>query len=209
MPAETDRLRALDWSRLPLIWFCRHGETAWNAEGRVQGQYDTDLNGTGKLQANQNGRKLKALVPDPSQFDFIASPLKRTRETMERIRSGMDLPPTGYRMDDRLKEVHFGDWQGFTLAEISMVHPELLEARHRDKWNFLPPGTDAENYDRLARRFSGWLETVDVPTVCVTHGGIIRSLFYLIECLDGEDASRLAVPQDQVLRLHDGKLEWF
>jgi broad specificity phosphatase PhoE len=204
-----DRVSPLDWSKLPLIWFCRHGETAWNAEGRVQGQYDTEINKTGKAQANANGLKLKALVPDPARFDFVASPLKRTRDTMERIRAGMGLPVSGYRLDNRLKEVHFGDWQGFTLAEISMVHPELLEARHRNKWNFIPPGVEAENYDMLAHRFAGWLATVNAPTVCVTHGGVVRSLFHLIEGLDGEVASRLAVPQDQVLRLQRGTLAWF
>ena len=205
----TDRARSLDWSKLPLIWFCRHGETAWNAEGRVQGQFDTDLNETGKVQADANGRTLKSLIKDPSGFDFIASPLRRTRETMERVRVGMGLPKGGYLLDDRLMEVHFGDWQGFTLAEIGLVHPELLEARHRDKWNFIPPGADAENYDMLARRFAGWLQTVKVPTVCVTHGGVVRSLFHLVEGLDGEVASRLAVPQDEVLRLDRGKLDWF
>jgi probable phosphoglycerate mutase len=194
--------------KTPLIWFSRHGETAWNAEGRVQGQFDTDLNALGKSQADANGLKLKRLISDPSQFDFIASPLKRTRETMERIRAGMGLSPKDYLLDDRLMEVHFGDWQGYTLAEISLVSPELLEARHRDKWHFLPPGADAESYEMLARRFSGWLETVKVPTVCVTHGGVIRSLHYLVEGMDGESAARLEVPQDKVLKLQDGRLDW-
>lgn len=198
----------MDWKSLPLIWFCRHGETAWNAEGRVQGQFDTDLNETGRAQADANGIKLKELIKEPQQFDFIASPLKRTRETMRRIRTGMDLPPEDYLLDDRLMEVHFGDWQGFTLAEIGLVHPELLEARHRNKWNFIPPGADAENYDMLARRFTGWLETVQVPIVCVTHGGVIRSLYHLIQGMDGEAASRLHVPQNQVLRLENGQLDW-
>jgi broad specificity phosphatase PhoE len=198
----------LDFKNLPLIWFSRHGETAWNAEGRVQGQYDTDLDPLGQAQADANGLKLAKLIEKPELFDFIASPLRRTRETMERIRRGMALNANHYLLDDRLMEVHFGDWQGFTLSEISMVSPELLEARHRNKWNFIPPGDEAENYDMLARRFSGWLETVKVPTVCVTHGGVIRSLFYLVQGLDGEVASRLAVPQDEVLRLEHGKLEW-
>ena len=194
---------------LPLIWFSRHGETDWNAIGRVQGQFDTDLNATGQKQADQNGIKLKGLIADPSAFDFVASPLKRTRDTMERIRRGMGLEPTAYRLEPLLKEVHFGDWQGFTLAEINMVHPELLEARHRDKWNFLPPGSEAESYAILATRFGRWLETVRKPTVCVTHGGIIRTLFYLTGTLDQQEAARMSVPQDCVLKLESGQLTWF
>ncbi|MGL4488274.1 MAG: histidine phosphatase family protein [Rhizobiaceae bacterium] len=194
--------------KTPLIWFSRHGETDWNAEGRVQGQFDRDINALGQSQADANGLKLKGLIGDPSQFDFVASPLKRTRETMERIRIGMGLPVEEYLLDDRLMEVHFGDWQGHTLAEIAEVNPELIEARHRNKWHFIPPGADAESYEMLARRFEGWLETVQVPTVCVTHGGVIRSVFYLIEGINGEEASRMPVPQDKVLRLENGKLEW-
>ncbi len=199
----------LRFDKLPLIWFCRHGETTWNAEGRVQGQYDTDLDALGRSQADGNGLKLSGLIDEPSKFNFVASPLKRTRKTMERIRTGMNLPPQGYALDERLKEVHFGDWQGFTIPEISMVSPELLEARHRDKWNFLPPGKDAESYEILATRFSLWLNEVSEPTVCVTHGGIIRSLFHLAGHMSGEKASRLVVPQDQVLRFEHGALAWF
>ncbi len=174
----------------------------------MQGQFDTDINALGQSQADANGLKLKELIPDPAKFDFVASPLKRTRETMERIRTGMSLPPLDYRLDDRLKEVHFGDWQGYTLAEISLVSPELLEARHRNKWDFLPPGVDGESYEMLAKRFLSWLVTVNEPTVCVTHGGIIRSLFHLVGGLGGEEASRMSVPQDQVLRLENGRLQW-
>jgi broad specificity phosphatase PhoE len=195
--------------KTPLIWFSRHGETDWNAEGRVQGQFDTDINKLGQSQADANGLKLKALVEDPSNFDFVASPLRRTRETMERIRVGMGLARHNYRLDDRLKEVHFGDWQGSTLAEISLVSPDLVVARDRNKWHFLPPGVDAESYEILAQRFAVWLEAVKVPTVCVTHGGIIRCLFHLLDGFDEETAARLPVPQDQVLRLENGTLVWY
>lgn len=195
--------------KTPLIWFSRHGETAWNAEGRVQGQYDTDLNALGKVQANANGIKLKSLISEPDQFDFVSSPLKRTRDTMQRIRNQMGLAPLDYSLEDRLKEVHFGDWQGFTLDEISLVSPLLLEERSRDKWNFLPPGSDAESYEILCKRFTQWLSVVEKPTVCVTHGGIVRCLFHLMKNMDGEMASRLSVPQDQVLRLENGELKWF
>jgi broad specificity phosphatase PhoE len=100
---------------LPLVYFVRHGQTDWNAEHRLQGQADIDLNELGRAQAGRNGRKLAELIDQPGDFDFVASPLSRTRYTMELVRAAMGLPPGGYRTDARLVEVHFGDWQGHTF----------------------------------------------------------------------------------------------
>src|SRR5690606_24568613 len=86
------------------IYFVRHGQTDWNAEGRLQGQADTGLNDTGRAQASGNGRLLAKLIAAPSAVDFVASPLARTCETMELIRQAMGLPPKGYRTDPRLME---------------------------------------------------------------------------------------------------------
>src|SRR5690606_32679256 len=71
------------------IYFVRHGQTDWNAEGRLQGQEDTSLNDLGRSQATGNGERLAELIPDASLFDFVSSPLWRTRETMERVRAAM------------------------------------------------------------------------------------------------------------------------
>jgi broad specificity phosphatase PhoE len=196
------------FAHLPLIYFSRHGQTVWNAEERVQGQFDTDLSDKGRRQADRNGVTLNRLVKNPDAFDFVASPLKRTRETMERIRTGMELNPTAYRTDAQLLEVHFGDWQGFTIKEISMMSPELLDARHKDKWNFIPPGKGAESYAMLAERIEPWLKSVEGPTVCVTHGGVIRTLFHIVNGLRPEEAANVEIVQDRVLKLEDGVLGW-
>ena len=100
---------------LPLVYFVRHGQTDWNAEHRLQGQADIDTQCARPRQAERNGRKLAELIADPAGFDFVASPLGRTRETMELVRAAMGLPPQAYRTDPRLIEVHFGDWQGIRL----------------------------------------------------------------------------------------------
>jgi broad specificity phosphatase PhoE len=199
---------ALPFKDTPRIYFSRHGETLWNAEERVQGQFDTDLSAKGQGQADGNGIVLKSLVPDPRNYEFVASPLKRTRETMERIRKGMGLDPMAYRADPQLLEVHFGDWQGFTIKEISMMSPELLDARHKDKWNFVPPGKDAESYALLAVRIERWLRTVDRQTVCVTHGGVIRVLFHIVNGIAPGDAAEIEIVQDRVLRMENGWLDW-
>lgn len=192
----------------PLVYFVRHGETDWNAEGRLQGQADTDISDLGRRQATRNGELLRDLIAQPETFDFVASPLRRTRETMERIRRAMGLDPLAYRTDERLKELHFGDWQGFTYAELEQSDPGSGVRRSRDKWNFVPPGAHAESYQILLERVRPFVEGIRSPSVCVTHGGIIRVLFRLIEDVPERACARLSVPQDKVLKFENGSLTW-
>src|ERR1700730_17081630 len=97
-------------AKLPILVFIRHGETDWNAEGRLQGQRDIPLNDTGRAQARRNGTAIKAAMPEAVGFDFVASPLSRSRETMEIVRTAMGLAPESYATDDRLKELTVGAW---------------------------------------------------------------------------------------------------
>jgi probable phosphoglycerate mutase len=191
----------------PLVYFVRHGQTDWNAEHRLQGQADIDLNAVGRAQARRNGLRLAELVADAAEFDFVASPLRRTRETMELLRAAMGLPPTAYDVDARLVEVHFGDWQGHTLAELDAMNPGTTAARDLDKWNFVPPG-GGESYEMLYLRAKPWFDGLEKPTVCVTHGGIFRVLFKMIGRKPMREAAALDIAQDRVLRVENGKLEW-
>ena len=134
-------------------------------------------------------------------------PMRRTRETMERIRAAMGLDPGGFRTDLRLMELHFGDWQGYTYAELEAILPGSTAARLHDKWNFRPPGEASESYAMLSRRIAEWLGEIDRPTITVTHGGVIRTLFRLAGATEAE-AAALDVPQDKVLRYEDGRLDW-
>lgn len=191
-----------------IAYFIRHGETDWNRESRFQGQADTDINETGRGQAERNGKRLAELVPDASGFDFVASPLRRTRQTMEIIRARMGLETRGYRLEPRLAELHFGDFQGRTMEELDASQPGLAARREADKWNFLPPGNAAESYEMLRKRIAPWLNETRSPTICVTHGGIVRCLFRMFEVLDEAEAAAMQVPQDRILRLEGGRLEW-
>jgi probable phosphoglycerate mutase len=193
---------------LPLVYLVRHGQTDWNVERRLQGQADTDINAVGRAQATANGELLGRIVGDADRFDFVASPLRRTRETMERIRAAMGLAPDGYRTDERLKEIHFGDWQGFTYPELELHAPGSGARRASDKWHFLPPGEGAESYATLTARVADWLSTIERPTICVAHGGIVRAAFRVVGGLSAEECAVMDVPQDRVLRIEDGELEW-
>ncbi|RWH82838.1 MAG: histidine phosphatase family protein [Mesorhizobium sp.] len=192
----------------PLVYIARHGQTVWNAESRLQGQADTDLNPLGCEQATRNGHRLAEFVHNPEDFDFVASPMRRTRQTMERIRAAMRLDPRAYRTDPRLVEMSFGDWQGFTFPELEARHLGSGRERRLDKWNFLPPGEGAESYQMLLERVKPWFDALDRPTVCVTHGGVVRALFRMVLGMPEKEAANLNVPQDRLLRLEGRTLEW-
>ncbi|MCO6386122.1 histidine phosphatase family protein [Aliihoeflea sp. 40Bstr573] len=191
-----------------LTYFIRHGQTDWNAIMRLQGQADTDLNDVGRAQADRNGERLASLQPDIGSFRFVASPLKRTCETMERVRAGAGLPRRGYLTDPRLIEVHFGDWQGKTLEEVEAGRPGSTAEREADKWHFVPPGASGESYDRLMARFRPFFEEITQPTVCVTHGGIVRAVFRIAGGMGADEAAALVIPQDRMLRWDGEALEW-
>jgi probable phosphoglycerate mutase len=193
-----------------LVYVIRHGQTDWNAEGRLQGQKDIAINAVGQAQATQNGETLRQILGAAEGYDFVASPLSRTRETMERIRTAMGLDPKGYRLDERLKELSFGDWEGYTTAEIKAVDRERIRERSRQKWGFIPPGADAESYEILSWRVGAWLASLEQPTVSVSHGGVLRSLFRLVGKIDEDEAANMPIHQDRIVRIdmEKNEIDW-
>jgi broad specificity phosphatase PhoE len=191
------------------LYCIRHGQTDWNAEQRFQGQRDIALNALGQQQASRNGEALGALLgADAGLFDFVSSPLGRTCETMERIRSAMGLDPKAYRTDARLVEICFGDWEGSTLGDLEKHFPKVMLERHRDKWNFQPPGQAAESFEMLAERIMPWLQSVSGPTVCVTHGGVMRTILQIRTGMDRDEAANLTIAQDRILKLDGATAVW-
>lgn len=161
------------------ILFARHGETAWNVEGRLQGQHDIPLNPLGRAQANALGRTLRArLGAEIDRLDragaFIASPLSRARETMELMRAAMGLAPDRYSVNPTLMELSFGAWEGRTWAEAADGYPKAVKARFADKWNSAPPG--GESYAMLAERVRPWVLSLTGDVFVVSHGGVARAL---------------------------------
>lgn len=193
---------------MPLIYLVRHGQTDWNAEYRLQGQLDTPLNETGRTQAKRNGETLKSLIEAPDIFDFVSSPLSRTRQTMEIIRTAMGLDPAGYRTEPMLMEIHFGDWQGSTWTELRETCPDEVTARFADSWNYVAPGQGGESFAMLSARSLDWLENVDRDTVVVTHGGVNRCVRAHLEKLDLAEVPHMKVPQDKVLVIENGATRW-
>ena len=192
----------------PRLFFIRHGETDWNAQGRLQGQRDIPLNAKGRLQADACGLILKGLVAkaglDPASLDFVCSPLGRARETMERVRAGLGLPVDDYVCDPRLAEIAFGDWEGMTLPELRERDPALMAARERDKWRFIVP--NGESYACVARRIEPLVAGLRDDTVVVAHGGVARALFVLAGLMSPDKATRGEIVQGVVYALRAGVL---
>src|SRR5206468_4490302 len=102
---------------------------------------------------------------DASNLAFVASPLQRARRTMDLVRAELGLPPGGYALDDRLREIGYGHWEGSTLAEARDSHPELYASREYDKWAAVPPG--GESYAAVQLRMRDWYDSLHVDTVAV------------------------------------------
>jgi probable phosphoglycerate mutase len=155
------------------LYLVRHGETDWNAEGRLQGGRDIPLNDFGRVQAEDVGRRLYEIDPRPDDLDYLCSPMSRARETMEILRRTMGFHPTYYKVDDRLRELTFGGWEGQTWRQVRASDPERARAREKDKWNYVPP--DGESYQMLLERVMPALTGIRRPSVVVCHGGVIRA----------------------------------
>ncbi len=191
---------------VPTLYFVRHGETDWNAEARLQGQQDVPLNAFGRVQAEEAGARLRALVPGYANLDYVASPLSRARETMELLRRTLGLDPALYRTDERLKELSFGTWEGLTWKELRALDPQVAVRRQRDKWGLVPPA--GESYAMLAERVAPALADLTRDAVVVSHGGIARVLLALLCGVPRSQAPIMDIWQGKVLVFQDGRYSW-
>ncbi len=190
----------------PTIYFIRHGQTDWNAELRLQGQIDIPINDVGRSQARRNGRALQALLENAETFDFIASPLQRTRETMEIVRTELGITPRDYIIDERLKEVSFGSWEGRSWPELIENEPEAIAERGSGTFHFTPP--KGESYAELSRRVAEWFTELGRDTIVVSHGGVSRVLRGIVLELADDDVTKLKAPQNKIMQLEKWQVYW-
>jgi broad specificity phosphatase PhoE len=187
--------------------FIRHGETDWNRDGRLQGQRDIPLNATGRDQALGAGRALQPRLSEAPEFTFFASPLERARETMLLVRKACGLEPLdAFVVDDRLRELSFGDWEGLTWREVRNTDPIAAQRRRLDKWHFIPP--QGESYAMLSERVEPWLEALIGNVVVVAHGGIARVLLVVLGGVSPHKAASAAIHQGRLLVFDGQSFEW-
>jgi probable phosphoglycerate mutase len=190
----------------PVIYYIRHGETGWNAEGRFQGSKDIPLNDLGREQAVRSGEILgRVLAQDgyhPSTLPFVSSPLGRARMTMELARGALKLPPAGYAIDDRLREIGYGNWEGLTQPEMRINDAATFDSRSVNKWSVAAPG--GESYASVAQRMRDWFNSVTTDTVTVAHGGTMRALMVVLGIASEIEAAETPIGQGVVYVFRDG-----
>lgn len=195
-----------DW---PEIYFIRHGETPWNAERRYQGRKDIPLNERGQAQALENGITLAAELKrhgrKPGDFEWHASPLTRTRDTMERVRRAFTEPLPPVRYDVRLMEISFGVIEGMLHSELPANMALAPGNRDASYWEFRPE--EGESYLDVEARLNEFAHTLGGPSIIVAHGGIARTLRVLIEGCPIDEAINWGPPQDVVLHFLPGMME--
>ena len=188
----------------PPIYFLRHGETDYNAAGRLQGRMDIPLNAKGRAQAQRNGGVLFELLSKPAALDYVASPLLRTRQTMEIARGCLGLPENGFVTDDRLLEISFGDWEGRSWTDIKHHDAERYKERRAGEYEHAAPG--GESYAMVMERVIGWYADLASPSVVVAHGGIMRCVRAHVLGLTPSEMLSLDIPQDKVMLIEDGTI---
>lgn len=191
----------------PELYFIRHGQTDWNAEGRYQGSKDIPLNDIGRAQADLNGKVLADLLQrsgrSPGDFSWHVSPLGRTQETMQRVRAAFTEPLPEAVPDKRLVEVSFGIYEGRLHTELSVGEMAIAGERTAEFWFFRPPS--GESYEDVAQRVISFGHELHGPAIIVAHGGILRILRRLIEDFPAERAVNWFPPQDCVVHFAGGK----
>ena len=154
------------------------------AAGVCYGQLDIDCEDPRPV-----ARRLRPRIP----FDtpIFCSPLKRARVLAEALANAPDQPcGVVPRIDARLSEISFGEWEGRTWADIGRV---ALDAWAADVLHFTPPG--GESVAQLRARVIGFAKTLALPRVAiVSHAGVMKTLYGHWQGLPDEDWARLDFP---------------
>lgn len=195
------------------IVFIRHGQTDVNKANRLQGALiDMDLNEKGREYA-----KKAAANFDETQFDVVySSPLKRAIETAKIFTKDKKE----IKIDKRLLEFDFGDWDGKSMAEIAKDYPDVVDPWGKANRNYVKYSKNGESYEQFEARCKDFLDEMykkypDKHVLVVAHGRLIRMVaaHYLthgnmdkIDTMDNCALAKFEVRQGQVRMFYYNRL---
>jgi probable phosphoglycerate mutase len=167
----------IDTSNTTRIVLVRHGETAWNAERRLQGHLDIALNAQGERQAQALANALAH-----ESFDLVvSSDLQRARQTAEALAR---VHAIAVQSDPCLRERCYGGFEGLLYSEIAERYPRQFAAwQARDIDAALPPGANpGETFrqfnERVTQAILGWASAHRGKAIAlVAHGGVLECAY--------------------------------
>lgn len=179
------------------IYLARHGQTAYNREGRFQGQQAIPLDETGREQALELAERAAA-------YGFRAlwcSPLLRARETADAVGARLGLEP---HEDPRLMETDAGDWTDRSFQDVRAQAPEQFDAFVACDPAFAFPGGESftEQEERVSAALEEIEQTSELPALVVCHGMVIRAALYRRSGHNMEGVTR--VPNGALVPLASG-----
>jgi probable phosphoglycerate mutase len=183
----------------------RHGETAWNADKRMQGHLDVPLSAIGEEQARAAGARLNG-----ERIDKIyCSDLQRARQTAEIIRSTREIELV---TDLRLREIHMGSFQGMTQGEAKEKHADAWERFFIHDAEFALPGGQSRSQKQV--EIADFMEQVvhenpDRRLLIVTHGGILIAMLRHVLHIPPSHHFRVKIENAGIQRFLHRKGTWF
>jgi probable phosphoglycerate mutase len=163
----------------------RHGRTAWNKAGRIQGRTDIPLD-------DETVSELRSLaLPDGFSKDaLVASPLLRARQTAELVGR------VSLTIEDALLEMDWGDWEGQAGADLRRDPNSGYVDIDQWGWEFRPPNGEALR--DLRTRVQVWLDTLREDTVAVSHIGVMRVCLAIATQWDFDSAAPFAIKRNRL-----------
>ncbi|MCC8080986.1 MAG: histidine phosphatase family protein [Lachnospiraceae bacterium] len=196
------------------IYIMRHGETFWNKEGRIQGSSDIELTDFGVELAELSA---EGFYRDGIRFDRIyTSPFVRARKTARLIADrnrSETAPEPFFLVDDRLREMCFGKYEGLKLALLKDYDENIVNCfSHPDR--YIPDET-GESYEELFARIDDFMMRELLPleqyaalknVLVLCHGTVIRAFLQRIDQFDMEDFWNVRQPNCSInkIELRDG-----
>ena len=184
------------------LYFMRHGETVWNTERRYQGMTDIELSEEGLRQAECAAKRFKNIKIDK----IYASPLKRAMKTAEKIAAEKGLEIIS---EDDFREIHFGEWEGKTVPELTEKYGESYTnfIREPHKYGFPGEGSVENVINRIKPGIDKLIAEDEGNVLIVSHGGIIRLMIIYIMGLDSSWFTKMWINNTgvSIIEIKDGR----
>ncbi len=195
----------VDTSNVGEVVLVRHGETVGESSIRLYGATDIALSSLGERQLEAVAQALRGQVFD----ELIVSPLQRSRRSGDIVRAALGSQPP-VEVVENFREINFGNWEGWTFAEVAERDPEGYARRQTDAEAFAFPGGESRQgfYARVAAAVTPERFATNKRTLVVVHKGIIKILLRVLCDLTDTQTRDMNVSLGSIHRLRRHEHAW-